>query len=198
MVWDKVCGLSTEQDVEVAIEAGADAIGLVLAPSPRQISISVAERLIRAAAGRCETVLVTVDITPAAAADAIASTGASGIQPHGRHGAEVAGSAPGLVLRPVAARPGLDLTHIPADQIPLIDASVNGLHGGSGTTFDWLLASDLDRRVVIAGGLGPHNVSEALRLTEAWGVDASSHLESRPGVKDHAAIRQFVRGARTT
>ena len=198
MVWVKVCGLSTEEDVEVAIEAGADAVGLVLAQSPRQISLTAAERLVRAAGGRCETVLVTVDMTPADAIEVIESTGASGIQPHGRHGAEVAGCAPGLVLRPVAAAPGLDLAHIPADQIPLIDASVHGLHGGSGTTFDWALASDLDRPVVIAGGLGPHNVADAVRRTGAWGVDASSHLESRPGVKDHAAIRQYVRGARTT
>ena len=90
-------------------------------------------------------------------------------------------------------RPDLDV--VPLGQTPLLDAYDAGRHGGTGTPFDWGLVST-NRPYVLAGGLGPDNVAEAVASAAPWGVDASSGLESSPGVKDPARIRAFVEGAK--
>ncbi len=197
MTWVKVCGLRTPAEVEVAATAGADAVGLVLAPSPRQIDLALARRLV----AECPvlSVLVTVDSTPDELLAAVDATGAGGVQPHGRHAeaAATAASQRGLfVLRPIRVaekRPDLDV--VPLGQTPLLDAYDAGRHGGTGTPFDWGLVST-NRPYVLAGGLGPDNVAEAVASAAPWGVDASSGLESSPGVKDPARIRAFVEGAK--
>lgn len=198
MTWVKVCGLRTVADVEVAIDAGADAIGLVLADSPRRIDVSTAIQLIEAAQGVIETVLVTVDRTAEELLSLLEETGASGAQPYGVHAVEASAvvvASGRMVLSPVRGSVGVDLASIPSGQIPLVDNSDDRLHGGTGQPFDWALLAGEGRDFVLAGGLGPENVTEAIRQVRPWGVDASSHLESAPGVKDHHAIHDFVRRA---
>jgi len=80
--------------------------------------------------------------------------------------------------------------------MPLLDTHRAGAHGGTGEQFDWALIPDLGRRYVLAGGLGPDNVEEAVRRVAPWGVDASTGLESSPGVKDPERVRAFVERAR--
>jgi phosphoribosylanthranilate isomerase len=99
-------------------------------------------------------------------------------------------------LYPVPVHDRVDLNGVSEGQIPLIDTYHPIAHGGTGARFDWGLAADLDRRYVLAGGLGPDNVSEAVRLLAPWGVDASSGLESSPGIKDPELIRTFVERAK--
>ncbi len=193
MTWVKVCGVTTPEAVEAATEAGADAIGLVLAAgSPRRLEIDQARRLAAGAAPLA--VLVTVGLPPESLLAAVERVGAGGVQPHGRHAATAAAAAvaAGLfVLRPVAARSVIDLT-VPFGQIPLVDTHLPGRDGGTGATFDWSRLPARRGRIVLAGGLGPDNVAEALAAVAPWGVDASSRLESAPGVKDPALIREFV------
>lgn len=198
MTWVKVCGLSTPRDVEAAVAAGADAIGLVLSPSPRQVDVVTARRL--TSQSSVTSVLVTVDAAPAAVLEMAAMTGAGGVQPHGLHrraSAIAAASAGLLVLYPVAVGGRTpEINEVPSEHMPLLDTHHSTLHGGTGDVFDWSLIPAVDRPFVLAGGLGPDNVGEAVSLIRPWGVDASSGLESAPGVKDPTRIRLFVEGAK--
>lgn len=198
MTWVKVCGLRTTADVKAATAAGADALGFVLAQeSPRSIRPDLAARLI--ADAELPSFLVTVDASPAEILDLIDFTGASGVQPHGADAAATAAAAKraGLaVLRPLRVTEDLDITGVPDDQILLLDTSVPGLHGGTGIRFDSELLPEIDRDWVMAGGLDPDNVADAVRTLRPWGVDASSRLESSPGHKDHDLIAAFVREAK--
>lgn len=199
MTWVKTCGLRTVADVVVAADAGADAIGLVLADSPRRISPVDATKLI-AVAESLLTVLVTVDITREAAIDLLALTKASGIQPYGDHAAAVMEAAIErqlFVLQPVSiGGPAVDpYTQIPG-VTPLFDTAIEGAHGGGGRRFDWNAVKAVNTPFVLAGGLDPTNVADAIGVTGAWGVDASSGLESAPGFKDHEKMRLFIQGAK--
>lgn len=199
--WVKVCGLTRRDDVESAVEAGADAIGLVLAASsPRRVDPARAADLADGVPVLC--VVVTVDAEPEWLLETAAAVGAGGVQPHGDHAAASAAAAAtaGLfVVRPVpvsASGPSLPLDQIPPDQTPLFDTRHDDLHGGSGDTFPWELVANVERRFVLAGGLGPDNVVAAVRATGAWGVDASSGLESAPGRKNRSRVADFVRKAK--
>lgn len=197
MVWVKVCGVATTGDVRAAVDAGADAVGLVLAASPRQIAAEAAKNL--ASQAQCETVIVTVDARPAEILDLAMFIGCSAVQPHGSHAAAVGAAArqAGLrVYRPRAVTSRVDLSDIHADEIPLLDAASATVHGGTGETFDWSVVDGIDRNFVLAGGLGPDNVAEAIAQVRPWGVDATSGLESSPGVKDHALITRYVQEAK--
>ncbi len=198
MTWVKVCGLSREADVAVAVEAGADAIGIVLAPgSPRRVTEARARELVGTVP--VLAVIVTVDFTPQALLAAVERTGAQGVQPHGEHRQVAAGAAQeeGLfVLHPLAIHTGVDVSAVAVGQTPLLDSYRAGIHGGTGESFDWDVIGHLNRPYVLAGGLGPDNVSEAIRRVAPWGVDASSGLESSPGIKDPELIRAFVERAK--
>lgn len=195
MTWVKVCGLTRRMDVEVAVAAGADAVGFVSYPgSPRYCSLEAIAAL--ASDLPVTTVLLTVDMDVATALAAVQTTRVAGIQPYGRRSAEIVTAAVrnGLfVLDPVAATDGV----IPdRGAIPLIDTPDEALHGGTGRTFDWGLIGGIDRDYVLAGGLGPANVAAAIEQVRPWGVDASSGLEAAPGVKDPGKVTDFVRKAK--
>lgn len=198
MVWVKVCGIRQVADLQAAEEAGADAVGLVLADSPRKIDASVASKLARRA--RIATFLVTVDVTPTELLDLAGFAGVSGVQPHGSHAEQAARAARRAgfqVLRPVSVDGPVDLGHIHPEEIPLLDAAVPGLHGGTGERIEARFVGKIERRWVMAGGLGPDNVAEAIAALRPWGVDASSGLESAPGVKDPERIRRYVEEAKS-
>jgi phosphoribosylanthranilate isomerase len=199
MTWVKVCGLTNRPDVDVSVEAGADAVGVVVeADSPRSVDARLAAELI--AGIEVETVMVTVDMPADALVGAAAEAGFTGIQPHGLYANEAAsaGIAAGLlVLFPVAVgteRP--DLTSVPDAAVPLLDTADSTRHGGTGRSFDWALATDPGRTIVLAGGLTPTTVARAVAAVRPWGVDVASGVERSPGVKDHDAVRSFVREAK--
>ncbi len=199
MTWVKACGMRTVADVECARAAGADAVGLVLAVSPRQVSVATARELVQAA-GPVSTVLVTVDMDPVTVAAALDDCGASGVQPYGAHASDVMemGSQRGLlILQPVPVAGDSIGDFRPAQAaIPLFDTALTDRHGGGGRAFDWSATDGYRGAFVLAGGLNPDNVATAIRQTGAWGVDASSGLESSPGSKDHQRIRDFIQGAK--
>ncbi|MDH3261646.1 MAG: phosphoribosylanthranilate isomerase [Acidimicrobiia bacterium] len=198
MTWVKVCGLRRERDVAAALEAGADAVGFVLAAqSPRRVTESRAWALAQDLP--MLSVIVTADLTPDELMAAVAATGVGGVQPHGHHQRDAAAAAQqeGLfVLYPVSMRGPVDLSEVSEGQTPLLDTYRAGVHGGTGEPFDWELIPDHGRPYVLAGGLGPDNIEEAIRQAAPWGVDASSGLESSPGVKDPDRIREFVERVR--
>ncbi|MEX1279505.1 MAG: phosphoribosylanthranilate isomerase [Acidimicrobiia bacterium] len=198
MTWVKVCGLRTEAEVAVAIDAGADAVGFVLAPSPRYVAADVVARLVVDVP--VATYLVTVDLHPDEVEPLLRRTGATGLQPHGAHAvaaATVATLCGAQVLLPVPVTERVRPGSVGAGFRPLLDTpSVQ--HGGTGRSFDWALIDADGAEFVLAGGLGPDTVARAIAVVRPWGVDASSGLEARPGRKDPAKIRAFVAAATQT
>ncbi len=196
MTWVKVCGLTSTEAVDAAVGAGADAVGFVAHPgSPRYVPLPDIAYLADGVPVLRVLLVVGFDVSQAMAA--VASTGVDAIQPYGDHAAEIVTSAiaAGLtVLRPHVAGAGLQLTGDGA--IPLIDTPHPDLAGGTGEVFDWNLVSDLGIDFVLAGGLGPDNVADAVRRVRPWGVDASSGLEVEPGVKDLGKVAAFVEEAK--
>jgi phosphoribosylanthranilate isomerase len=198
VTWIKLCGLTRRSDVEAAVAAGADAVGFVIAPeSTRRVTVEEAAAL--GAGLEVSRVLVTVDLGPDALLAAAAAAGVDGVQPHGRFRTESASSALAagyLVLFPVRVDAAVSLAGMPEGATPILDAAVPGRHGGTGTIFDWSAAEGLDVDYVLAGGLDPGNIADALRRLRPWGVDVSSGIEARPGVKDHDLMRRFVEAVR--
>ncbi|MBT8217196.1 MAG: phosphoribosylanthranilate isomerase [Acidimicrobiia bacterium] len=195
MTWVKVCGLRTVEAVEAAQENGVDAVGLVFAPaSPRHVTVEHARELVEVAT--VLTVAVTVDLDADSLLHLAETTGVGAVQPHGANAAAAARAAlaAGLpVLRPVSAGEIESISGVSPEELPLIDSDAIG---GTGRTFDWSTIPPLERRFVLAGGLGVDNVADAIGAVKPWGVDASSRLESAPGIKDLALVGEFIRRAK--
>jgi len=201
VTWVKVCGLREEADVTAAVEAGADAIGFVLADgSPRRVSVARAAALGDGVPVLC--VLVTAHLEPNQVIAAMEAAGADGIQAHGRHAeavAEAGVTAGWFVLRPVSMStepPEPDPATVPGPQIPILDSTEGARLGGTGNAFNWKRAADVGRPFVLAGGLKAENVREAIDTATPWGVDASSGLEAAPGVKDTGRVVAFIEEAK--
>lgn len=193
----KVCGLDTTANVSAAVEAGADAIGFVWWDrSPRHSALEE----IRALASEVDalTVLVTVDLTSAELVEAAGSAGVRAVQPHGEHAAVAAAAARRLgleVIRP--KRVNEDLSDVAPGDLLLLDTPDPDLPGGTGRSFDWPALAGIERRFLLAGGLTPDTVAEAVRQVRPFGVDASSGLESAPGIKHPDLIRRFIHEAKS-
>ncbi|NND03159.1 MAG: phosphoribosylanthranilate isomerase [Acidimicrobiia bacterium] len=187
-------------DIGVAIEAGADAVGLVLVGrSPRRIDMQRASELAVIARGRASIYLLVEEHAPESVAVA-ERVGADGIQPYGpqAHAAAVAALDAGLeVLFPIGVGPeaAVDMSVVPSGAVPLLDTAIRGVSGGSGRTFDWARAKGIDG-AVIAGGLTADNVAAAVAEARPFGVDASSGLEADVGIKDPSKVTAFVAAAR--
>ena len=198
MTWVKVCGMRTVVDLEAAAEAGADTVGLnLIEGTTRYVEIDEAARL--ASRSRVPAVILTLDTRPEELVALLDRVGAAGVQPYGDHASEAAHAAAGagaFVLRPHRVRGPVDLRTIPPGQTALLDGySPEGL-GGTGKRVDPEWLPPPGSHYVLAGGLDPANVAEAVARHRPWGVDASSGLESAPGVKDPARIHSFVRNAK--
>ncbi len=200
MTWVKVCGLRRQEEVEAAVDAGADAVGFVAVPgTPRFVDL---ERVASLASGvPVRRVLLTVDLSPEEVLDVVDRTGVDGLQPYGVNAvaAAAAAIAAGLmVLQPIRLGENGEASPVLAGAIPLFDARGRDRYGGTGETFDWGLLDGRRGDYVVAGGLGPDNVGDLVRRVRPWGVDASSRLESAPGVKDLGKVAAFVEEAKRT
>jgi phosphoribosylanthranilate isomerase len=178
----KVCGVTTREDAQAALDAGANALGFNFYPrSPRFVSFERAAEMIAALRG--DFLRVGVFVNPE---EEIEAPFLDVAQIHG------AGRAAMPIWR--AVNPG----NVPAadDNVEawLLD-TVTPAFGGSGQSFDWSLAAGFPYRAIIAGGLDAGNVGEAIRVARPWGVDSCSRLESAPGRKDHAKVAAFVENA---
>lgn len=184
----KICGITSLDDARQAIEAGADAIGFNFwSGSPRYITAAAAAAIVEHLPATVLKVGVYVDGFQPAGMDVAQMHG--GDDPRGtRFWRAFSATTPGL-------RETIVASHAEAF---LIDAPAGPQRGGTGKTFDWPLAAGLPGRIVLAGGLGPDNVAEAIRAVRPWGVDACSRLEREPGKKDYAKVEKFIRQVRET
>jgi phosphoribosylanthranilate isomerase len=197
-VFVKLCGLRTESDVAVAVEAGADAVGFVLTTSPRQIDADLARSLVAAVPEHVLTVAVVRGITAAEAGELALKTGVQALQLHGDYpkaAFDELADRPFQLVRATALGPDTDVrTGAFGEELLLIDSPV----AGSGEQWDITKLQDNrpTGKWVLAGGLAPETVVEAISVAQPWGVDVSSGIESSRGVKDHGRMREFVAAAR--
>ena len=220
----KVCGLTRPSDADRAGELGAAALGVVLAPSPRQVGVARAAEVLEVAPTGVLRVGVFVDPEPGFVAEVVGACGLDWVQLSGREPPEVAlkimeevgavsppAGAGGKGLETVPAPPGLlKAVHVrgpedlraaadyPADAFLLDSPPLGGRMGGTGRSFDWTLANALPwerRRVVLAGGLTAQNLARAVAAVRPGMVDVSSGVESAPGIKDAARLRNFLAAA---
>ncbi len=200
MVRIKVCGIRTEQDGLGAAQAGADFVGVILAPARRQVSVAQAKRIAAAvrSSGRPARVVGVFVNSPAREVNRIAGEcGLDYVQLSGDESLAYCQEIERPVIKAVhvgTAAPDLETRE---GVVYLLDTHVGGRYGGTGTTFDWSLARQISRRtsVILAGGLTPENVGQAIREVGPWGVDVSSGVET-DGVKDMNKIRAFIAAAR--
>lgn len=192
MTWVKICGITRIEDLKAAADAGADAIGLTLVDhSPRLLTLEEAASLV--AQSSLPTFLLTKDLNRADTKAALLATGASGLQPYGATASEAAAGALELGLE--VLRPLLEGDEPPPGQIPLYDnKDLNG-HIRAETLTE--TSFHPRGRFVLAGGLNPVTVAEAVRRHRPWGVDVSSGVESRPRIKDHRLLEAFVVAAKS-
>lgn len=208
----KICGLSSLETVDAALAAGADMVGFVhFDKSPRHLTLDAARRLSEHVGDKARKVLLTVDMDDVAFAHAVTVVRPHALQLHGREPPDRVASLKARFGLPVIKAIGIDGSPGDFDRIALYDGIADMLlldaapsrdgserPGGNGVRFDWarLAALEIATPWLLAGGLTPDNVAEALATVRAFGVDVSSGVESGPGVKDTAKIAAFVKNAR--
>ncbi|MBI2095189.1 MAG: phosphoribosylanthranilate isomerase [Candidatus Omnitrophica bacterium] len=198
----KICGITNVRDAESAMEAGADAIGLVFAPSPRRVDAKEAKKIAEAVGPWGTAVGVFVNEKIGTILEIAARCRLSGIQLHGEESPSVARRLSLLyrVIKAVRVAAPADVSgagDYPAEFI-LWDTKTDGLRGGSGKSFDWKIlgTARMKKPFIVSGGLNPGNVAKAVRLLGPYGVDVSSGVEKSPGKKDPRLVREFIRNAK--
>lgn len=193
----KVCGITNVDDARAAVAAGVDAIGLVFAPSKRRVDFALARDIVAAAPPLVNVIGVFMDQDLRVVIELVGVLRLDAAQLHGAEPPEYCEALACKVIKRFDVPP--DATAATLNEriaayetaTPLLDPGA-----GDGQVFDWSLARDLERPVIIAGGLSPENVSEAIRAARPLGVDVASGVEAVPGRKDHEKLRAFVRAVR--
>jgi phosphoribosylanthranilate isomerase len=193
----KICGITSAEDAAFAVEAGADALGFVFVPgTPRYVHPDRAASIIAALPPLVAAVGVFVD-QPLDEVLAVATISRlEAVQLHGEESAAYCRRLPVRIIKALRVRGAESLAALegyPA-QAFLLDTFVEGQPGGTGVPFPWALAREAKRhgRIILSGGLRPETVAEAVRTVRPFGVDVSSGVERRPGLKDLEKVREFI------
>lgn len=198
----KICGITRTEDAQAAARLGADAIGFVFHPaSPRYVAPDRAAAIADALPAFVTTVGLFVDAQESDIRSVLATVPLDLLQFHGAESPALCARFGRPWIKAIAMAPGVDLLQSAADYARsrglLVDAFVPGLHGGTGTRADWsAIPASLPLPIILAGGLTPDNVGEAIRVVRPWAVDVSSGVERGKGVKDHEKMAAFIRGVR--
>ncbi|HJQ64463.1 MAG TPA: phosphoribosylanthranilate isomerase [Burkholderiales bacterium] len=198
----KVCGVARVEDALAAAHHGAHAIGLVFyRPSPRYVAPALAREIIRTLPPFVTAVGLFVDATEAEVRETIALAPVGLLQFHGSESPAFCRQFALPYIKAIRVKAGTDLLQYARDyhdaKALLLDAFVEGAHGGTGQSFDWgLIPRALPVPVVLSGGLDARNVAGAIQQVRPWAVDVSSGVESAPGIKDAGKIAAFVSGVR--
>ena len=226
MIWVKLCGMTNLEDALAAVDAGADAVGFIFVPSPRRISPELAKQIASQLPKTMDKVGVFADEDVKTLQDISAEVGLTVAQLHGHETPDYAMSlyregsqksrAQMRVFKSLNVGPGFESelrTFVNSKSVDgvLLDSAVfhdpqTGIEvrGGTGHKFDWKRAADFlpgiagATRIIVAGGLSPENVGEAVHILRPWGVDVCSGVEARVGTKDHEKVKAFVAAARAS
>lgn len=215
-IWVKICGNTSLEDAQLAANAGADAVGFVLAPSPRNVTVEQVAKITPHLAATVEKIGVFVDAGFEEIALAVGSCAFTGVQLHSEAGPELpmqlrSAFGPGLRILRVAhfgCDAESDAGKLAKDEnvdAILVDSRTATAIGGTGVKFDWNRAAGtlfqnekMLKRMVVAGGLNPENVARAIATLRPWGVDVVSGVEASPGRKDPVKVNEFVAKARAS
>jgi phosphoribosylanthranilate isomerase len=199
----KICGITRIEDAIAAASAGADAIGLVFyAPSPRDVDIDRAAEICAALPPFVTTVGLFVNAAEEEVHGVLDSVPLDLLQFHGNESAAYCQRFSRPYIKAVRMAEGVDLNTVAAEysgaRALLLDSYQKGVPGGTGHAFDWArVPADLDKPVILAGGLDPDNVAGAIRQVHPYAVDVSSGVEADKGIKDAEKIIAFMRGVET-
>jgi phosphoribosylanthranilate isomerase len=216
MTWIKICGTTNLEDALLGVDAGADALGFVFyEKSPRYISPEAARKIIAKLPAAPEKIGVFANESVEKIRDNVQRGGLTGVQLHGDEdpifvnqladGWSLQNERGSIAIRIIKALPVREGFEELAENFPawirnfLLDTSVGNHRGGTGRVFDWSKASDFVKRyntTVVAGGLNPSNVSEAIRILKPWGVDVVSGVEASLGKKDPEKVWAFIKAVR--
>jgi phosphoribosylanthranilate isomerase len=197
-VFVKICGITSEEDALLAVAMGADAVGFVFAPSSRRVSMAQARDI----GGRLPPEILTVgvfrDEAPSRVVDIMHGAKLRAAQLHGHETPAQTKWVKERVSLVIQGFPAGDTALAHADDYGADAILIDSPAPGSGDVFDWSLAegAPMGRRVILAGGLTPENVADAIERVRPWGVDVSTGVETEPGRKDARKVRAFVIAAR--
>jgi phosphoribosylanthranilate isomerase len=200
VVFVKICGITSEDDALLATALDADALGFVFAPSLRRVDPETVRDIVRRLPREVHTIGVFRDERPERIVEIVGRAGLRGVQLHGDEPASevkwIRERVQFVIQAFAAGDPALRTAGKSAADIILVDSP----DPGSGKVFDWRLAEGAPpgKRILLAGGLTPENVGDAIRLVRPWGVDVSSGVERQAGRKDPGKLRRFVIEARET
>lgn len=195
----KICGITSEDDALLAAALGADAVGFVFSASSRRVSVPRAREIVRRLPPEILTVGVFRDERRERVVEAANTVGLRAAQLHGRETAEdcrwIRERVPATIRALAAGDPELARVADHGADLVLIDSATPG----SGQVFDWAVLEEapIGRSFILAGGLTPANVADAVAAVRPWGVDVSSGVESSPGRKDPVKVRGFIKAARS-
>ncbi len=195
----KICGITRIEDALAAVQAGADALGFVFAPSPRRLTPAAAAGIVRELPPFVTTVGLVVDEDPR---PVLEHCPLDVLQFNGSEAPEWVAACGRRAIKAFRIRAAADLDRLAEYDCAcgfLLDAFVPGIAGGTGQRFPWDLALEAKRfgkPVIVAGGLTPENVGECIRTTQPYGVDVSSGVETAPGIKDPKRLRAFLAAVR--
>jgi phosphoribosylanthranilate isomerase len=195
----KICGTTSEDDALLAVAMGANAIGFIFAPSPRQVSPQrVADIVKRLPREDILTVGVFRDDAPRRVVEVVYAAGLQAAQLHGRESPDDVKWVRQRVPMVIKAFPAGDIRVSRAGDFGADVIMLDAPDPGSGQVFDWALAGDLPegQRLLVAGGLDADNVASAIMRMKPWGVDVVSGVEASPGLKDPMKVKAFVEAAR--
>ena len=200
----KVCGITNAKDARLAAEAGADAIGLIFAKSPRRVNVDQAKKIAAVLPDNVKKVGVFVNEEPDSVRLAVEKVGLDYVQLHGDESPETVSDLRSKNLKVIKAVQVRDAASLGALEdyeadFFLLDTYSEKARGGTGEKFDWELAKTLRgyANILVSGGLNPENVRAAIEFFEPYGVDASSSLEETPGTKNDERVRRFVNAAKS-
>jgi phosphoribosylanthranilate isomerase len=196
-VFVKICGTTTEEDALLAVAMGADAVGFIFAPSPRQVSARSVADIVKRLPPEILTVGVFRNEAPARVVDVVNRTGLRAAQLHGKEKPEESRWIRDRVPFVIQAFPAGDPAVGRAREYGVDAVMVDSPTPGSGKVFDWSLAeSPSGSRLILAGGLHDGNVGDAIATVRPWGVDVATGVEASPGHKDARKVRAFIAAAR--
>jgi len=198
----KICGITRLQDALAAVDSGAHALGFVFVPGSRRfISLERAREIIRMIPPFVTTVGVFVNTEEERVKRIVERSGVRAAQFHGLEAPALLRKFSFPVYKAFRVTVGFDVGVLQEYPGPafLLDACVEGRHGGTGETFDWSIAATGSKygKIILAGGLGPGNVARAIEHARPYAVDVSSGVEKSPGIKDQRMIASFMRAVRS-
>lgn len=195
----KICGLTNVADAQVAANAGADAIGLVFyPPSPRNVTIEQAAEIAKSIPAFVTKTALFVNPEPAFVEKVLSEVEIDLIQFHGDESGEFCQQFNRSYIKAIAMKPDVDLQSIAKEFQSsagiLLDTYKKGVPGGTGESFNWeLVPKEYEKPIILAGGLSPENVAQAIAQTNVWAVDVSGGVEASKGKKSPEKIQQFIK-----